>query len=234
MKKKPFESEAALCAAFLAWAKKTAPDVQVYAEWAGWDILLVYPQGWQVGVQAKLRLNAEVIGQAAPSRYDDCDDGPDYRAVLVPELGALYGIASSLGLVVFWSTPSGFAPDLKPRWGPDWGRPDSDWLDWNPRTRHALPPTPTDAIAGSSAPVSLTTWKLLALQVLAELARDGFITTRRIRKIGVDPRRWLQQHWLMPGDKRGDWVRGEKCPPFDTQHPQAYAHVVEKLKAVQP
>ena len=64
MKSKPFASEADLCAAFLAWAARTAPGVACYAEWAGWDILLVYPEGFQLGIQAKLRLNAEVIGQA--------------------------------------------------------------------------------------------------------------------------------------------------------------------------
>ena len=236
MKSPAFASEADLCAAFLAWAGRTAPDITCYAEWAGWDILLVYPEGFQLGIQAKLRLNAEVVGQASPSFYDDAGDhGPDYRGVLVPAANGLSGLAHRLGLIDFY--PYGteyrtgllqFVPTLREPYGK--GRIDPNWLDWNPKTRHPLPPTLTDAVAGSSAPVSLTTWKLRALAVLAELSLRGTITTKQVREIGCDPRRWLQQHWLMPGDARGQWVRGEKCPPFDRQHPSAYAHALEQAR----
>jgi len=228
MRKSPsFASEVDLCAGFLAWVAKTAPDIRAYAEWGGWDILLVYPEGFQLGIQAKLRLNPEVIGQAAPGYYDDLDHGPDFRAVLVPAQNGLSGLAARLGLIVFaprlYFREGDFLPTLRREYRSE---PEFDgWTDWNPKTRHPLPPTLTDSIAGSSAPVSLTPWKLRALAVLAELSR-GPITTKRVRALGVDPRRWLQCHWLMPADERGNWIRGEKCPPFDEQHPTAYAHVL--------
>jgi hypothetical protein len=232
-----YASEAALCSAFIAWVARTAPDVTCYAEWAGWDILLVYPEGFQIGIQAKLRLNAKVVEQSSPSFYDDADQGPDYRGVLVPARNGLSEIVHRLGLVEFWpymndyrSGLPQFAPELREPYGK--GRIDANWLDWNPKTRHPLPPTLTDAVAGSSAPVSLTTWKLRALAVLAELDLRGVITTKRVRQIGCDPRRWLQQHWLLPGEKRGDWIRGEKCPSFDLQHPQAYAHVLDQARGL--
>ena len=231
MRKSPsFASEVDLCAGFLAWVAKTAPDIRAYAEWGGWDILLVYPEGFQLGIQAKLRLNPEVIGQAAPGYYDDAGDhGPDFRGILVPAQTGLSGLAVRLGLVAFAPRPyfalGEFLPVLRPTWGQARDAVPEDWLDWNPKQRHDLPPTLTDSIAGSSAPVSLTPWKLRALAVLAELSR-GPITTKRVRALGVDPRRWLQCHWLMPADERGNWIRGEKCPPFDEQHPTAYAHVL--------
>jgi hypothetical protein len=227
----PFASEADLCRAFLTWVSATAPDVTAYSEWAGWDILLAYPEGFQLGIQAKLRLNAEVIGQAAPGLYDDAGDcGPDFRGVLVPANNGLSAIAGRLGLVVF--APLGYRPgDFNPdiRYEPRRSGYHGAWLDWNPRKRHDLPPTVTDAIAGSSAPVSLTPWKLRALHVLAEIALRGPITTKRVRELGVDPRRWLENGWLVPVGERergGLWCRGESCPRFDEQHPTAYQHAV--------
>lgn len=224
MKTKPFATEAALCAAFIAGVKRRHPDVRCYAEWAGWDILLVLAEGWQIGIQAKLRLNAEVIGQALPSVYDDQVEGPDYRAVLVPNLTALSALAERLGLIVF-RPAYGEGPDFHPGLGP-W----SETQDWNPARHHNLPPVETDSIAGSPCPVSLTPWKLGALEVLAELKTRGTITAKRIRAHGIDPGRWLSNRWLEPAEKRGDWVRGDRCPKFDEQHPQAFALALDKAK----
>jgi hypothetical protein len=223
-----FASEADLCSAFIAWVAKNYPHLRCYAEWAGWDILLVYPEGWQIGIQAKMRLNAAVILQSAPDCWHDGTRGPDYRAILVPATNGWSEVAERLGLVVFWprsdyyeSQGLEFYPDLL-------RRRTERWIDWNPATRHELPPCSTDSIAGSSAPVTLTAWKLVALDVLADLAVGGSITAKRIRALGIDPGRWTTNCWLLPGDKSGDWVRGEKCPPFDMQHPTAFAAAMEK------
>jgi hypothetical protein len=230
VKREPeFKTEAAMCAAFIAWVGHRWPQVKCYAEWAGWDILVVYPEGYQLGIQAKLRLNAEVIGQAAPDHFqwDPRRVGPDYRGILVPTINPLAGIASRLGLIVFWHRYGpDFAPGLTDR--EDWI--DGKWVDWNPGRRHELPPAETDAIAGSPCPVTLTPWKIGALDVLAELAVRGTIQTKRMRELGINPSRWLSYFWLMPGEKRGDWVRGDRCPKFDEQHPTAYALALEKAK----
>jgi hypothetical protein len=244
VKERAFKSEADLCAAFIAWATKQE-GVKCYAEWAGWDILVVYRDGFQLGIQAKLRLNAEVIGQASPHPYEaECESaGPDFRGVLVPEMNPLGGLALRLGLVVFHpygydayhrvSRPARFTPGIL-----DYadGRPaqwsgNARWVDWNPRTRHAVPETETGSIAGSPCPVTLTHWKLGALAVLAEIAVKGPITAKRIKALGVHPGRWTTNRWLEPAETRGEWVRGEKCPKFDEQHPAAYALALEKVTA---
>lgn len=227
MRREPvFKTEAALCAAFIEWAKPQG--VTCYAEWWGWDILVVYPDGLQLGIQAKLRLNAEVIGQALPSHYGwDCEGpGPEFRAVLVPEPSPLAGLAAMLGLVVFrhYAWDRSFEPDLR-------AHARDPWLDWNPARRLDLPPVATDSVAGSPCPVTLTHWKLAALDVLAELALKGAITTKRMREIGVHPGRWTTYRWLEPAETRGQWVRGAKCPPFDEQHPTAYAAALEKARS---
>lgn len=235
MKEPAFKTEAALCAAFIAWAGQH-DGVRCFAEWAGWDILVALPDGLQLGIQAKLRLNAEVIGQAAPDpdRYNLGENvqAPDYRAVLVPASNPLAGIAARLGLVVFhpsgWG--DGFTPELLDYRMPSHRHRDP-WVDWNPRARHELPATATDSVAGSPCPVTLTHWKLAALDVLAELAVKGVITTKRMRELGVHPGRWTTYRWLEPAETRGDWVRGERCPAFEAQHPTAYAVALEKARA---
>jgi hypothetical protein len=221
--KPAFKTEAELCAAFIAWA--TGHGVRCFAEWAGWDVLAVFPDGRQLGIQAKLRLNAHVILQAAPDSFGFELDrhGPDFRGVLIPkQRDIMHGIAARLGLVVFWH---GYESRFHPRLIPD-----DDWLDWNPRQRHELPPADTDAIAGSPCPVTLTPWKIAALNVLAELETRGTITTKRMRALGVNPSRWLTACWLLPGEKRGDWTRGDRCPKFDEQHPTAYALALQKAR----
>lgn len=215
-----FKTEAELCAAFVTWAKDH-DGIRVFAEWAGWDLLLVFPDGRQLGIQAKLRLNADVLLQAHPDRWSWDFPGPDFRAVLVPFTNPMSGVAARLGLEVFSPCPwKGFSPRLEPTRGTIH---DGNWLDWNPSDRHELPPVETDSIAGSPCPVVLTPWKLGALEVLAELEVLGTITTKRMREIGVHPGRWTTGHWLAPGERRGLWVRGPRCPRFDEQHPTAYA-----------
>ena len=227
MRERAFRTEADLCAAFLKWVGRTRPDVRAYAEWDGWDILLVFPDGRQLGIQAKLHLNAHVVLQALPTDYGFGYDlaGPDYRGILVPDSRQQMGeIASKLGPVEFSHRyGDSFHPKLEP-----W----TDWLDWNHPKRHTLPPTTTDAIAGSPCPVTLTPWKIAALDVLAEIAVRGSITTKRMRALHVNPSRWLTACWLLPGEKRGDWIRGDRCPRFDEQHPSAYALALEKAREV--
>lgn len=227
MKEQHFKTEADLCAAFIAWATKQR--ARCFAEWAGWDILVAFEDGYQLGVQAKLRLNAEVIEQASPNVYGYHDDfqAPDFRAVLVPQRlnRTWHAIAERLGLVVFEAgVYSGFNPQLTRR----------GWLDWNPAKRHDLPPVATDSVAGSPCPVTLTDWKLCALDVLAEMEVRGTITTKRMRELGVHPGRWTTGCWLMPAETRGLWVRGERCPKFDEQHPTAYAAALAKARRGEP
>ena len=80
-----FAREADLCSTFLA----LVPDSWlVYAETGGFDILLVRKEdGFQIGVQAKLRLNAKVVCQALETGRASAitNPNPDCRAVLVPK-----------------------------------------------------------------------------------------------------------------------------------------------------
>ena len=84
-KPKPFATEAALCAAFI---KAVGEEWVCYNETANWDILLVRKiDGFQIGIQAKLRFGVDVINQAIEDgwTYQIAGPHPDCRAVLVPQ-----------------------------------------------------------------------------------------------------------------------------------------------------
>jgi hypothetical protein len=248
MKKKPkYEPEAALCADFIAWAKAEAgkfyrgvkvPVWTPYAETAGWDILLVAPDGTQIGVQAKLKFNMKVLAQSIPDGWRHWNDtGPDYRAVLVPENDSTHAaICAALGLTMFHSTfRDGFAPGLDMIWG-------ESWHYWSPRKRCELPEFVPDVVAGDSAPVQLTKWKIAALRIVATLECRGYVTRQDFRNYDLDSRRWTGPGgWLVPRSESmqhaGQYVRGPGLD-FDQQHPvvyaQVFAEVTAKLAAAEP
>jgi len=181
-KERVFTSEADLVAAFCdsidpsKWARNqdAAPKWTAYHETAGWDLLLVHNEtGEQIGIEAKLTLNAKVLEQALPSRWDV--EGPDHRAVLVPSDGLqhhLTRIAHHLGIVVL--VCHSYRPGS--RSGPTWAhsfRPylpqdgwSEDWPNWCPPQRCKLPDYVPDVTGGHAAPIKLSEWKIKAIKLL--------------------------------------------------------------------
>jgi len=118
---------------------------------------------------------------------------------------------------------------LEPKRWKELGLSELAWHDWNPAKRCKLPEIVPHVPAGVPAPVQLTPWKIGALRVMADLEVDGFVTAKSVRAHGVDPRRFCASDgWLEPlGD--GKWGRG-KIPPFDQQHPEAYAQILASAR----
>src|ERR1700678_3048087 len=102
-KEKPFPTEVALCAAFIESIDKRiwVP----YAETAGHDLLLVRKvDGFQIGIQAKLRMGTDVVNQIIESlRYNAGSLGPDCRAVLVPSEKGFREICKFMAIVLLLS-----------------------------------------------------------------------------------------------------------------------------------
>jgi hypothetical protein len=238
MRESIFKDEAELCAAFIKWAKREG--YTCYPETAGFDLLLVGAEGFQTGIQAKMSLNAKVISQILP--LYSLDEGPDYRAVLVPSLrGDFREICGHIGIDIFYCQHGGRRDDWRPgtifsfsRDGA-WHFGENTFFDWNPIKRCDLPAYMPDVAAGVPSPIQLTPWKIGALKVLAHLEIAGHITRKRINALGIDSRRWCGgEGWLLPlaGDpaRGGRYVRG-KCPAFDQQHPEVYAQIKAELIA---
>ncbi len=169
----------------------------VYPETAGWDLLLVGPEGLQVGVEAKLRGNVDVLAQAVGSDAwpGEGRKGPDYRAVLVPQASSAFDtIARLLHVVVF------DAQDIHKPYFAMFLRGLSDYnhyMCWRPSRACWMPPVPINVPAGVPSPASISPWKVAAVQLCLRLRQRGFVTSRDFSefKIAFSPawrNNWLQ------------------------------------------
>lgn len=224
-----YETEAELCADFIAYAKNQG--WVAYAETGGYDIVLASKiDGTQIGIQAKLTFNLKVIEQILDGYQKE---GPDFRAILVPtEQHATRLIAKHLGLVLIggWRWERGrFSIDLKD--GRHW---DGGWHYWNPERRLKLPAYVPDVPAGVSGPAQLTEWKIAALRVVAILEVRGWVSRATFKELDLDHRRWTgPDGWLRPDPSfPGRWIAPPEGLDFAKQHPVVYPQIradIEKM-----
>jgi hypothetical protein len=243
-----YATEADLCADFVRFMSEDG--WLVYPETAGFDLVLVREDtGFQLGVEAKLALNAKVCEQILPhlSSGGEYDTGPDWRAVLVPTIGGNTGLAEMLSILgVMTFTPSvdyvnrrndrGYANQLVFRHLHErrWSKP--EWHDWNPRKRLELPAFAASDMArmaaGTPSPIQLTPWKLGTIKLLAILEVHGYVTRKDCAECGVDSRRFCASDGFLKQLGDGKWGMGT-VPRFDKQHPDTYAAAVAALRAKQ-
>lgn len=233
---KPFKTEIDLCNRFLSGI---GSDWVPYAETAGWDILLVRKaDGFQIGIEAKLKLNLHVISQAIEegSSYGAMRAGPDCRAVLVPEFEAngFDLIAGYIGFTIIRvSSPDRdikrygrveiFRPYLpKSKDDTNWCR---EWFECAPAKRHALPEYVPDVSAGASAPLQLTSWKIAAIKIAITLEQRGYLTRADFKHHGIDYRRFIAPGYGWLKVENGQYFRGNTFPDFKIQHPRVYDEI---------
>ena len=241
-KEKAFSKETVLCAAFIEAVNRIDLDRRIsaskwvcYAETCGWDILLARrSDGFQIGVEAKLSLNAKVLMQAAEGPWVD-RQGPDCRAVLVPVdcNAALAGLAAYCAITVIrmrrvggeWSGHQPFSPQLPHAERRSYGN--EDWHELMPSRRHALPDYVPDVAAGAPCPVQLTTWKIGALKLAILLENSGFLLRADFKRHGIDIRRWIASGWITAGDAG---FRAGVMPDFRMQHPRVWEKIAADKK----
>jgi hypothetical protein len=231
---KKYTKETDLCADFIAAVPK---EWEVYAETAGFDILLSRKSdGLQIGIEAKLSLNAEVINQAIEGLGSYWGDrGPDFRAVLVPEgkTAKLGSICGHIGITVFTTCHregyagkliSGFSPRLPTE---EWEL--EKWHHWMPLNRCVLPGYIPDVAAGSVAPLALTDWKIKAIK-LAVILEQRPLTRADFKFYQVSPSRWTERSfgWLSPTPQ--GYVANKRMPDFKSQHPVNYEQIKSDIE----
>lgn len=228
MKIKPFPTEAELCARFI---EKLDDGWIAYAETGGWDILLVRKvDGFQIGVEAKLKMNLQVVNQAIEDHgyWHSVGQNPDCRAILVPATeGGFERIAAYIGLTIIRVNPPS-----ESKWGPFFypslpkvgeALYQHEWHEWCPLSRVILPAYVPDVRAGSPSPVQLTQWKIAAIKIAITLERRGYVTRADFKEHRIDHRRWLTPTgWLRVKD--GRYVKGS-MPDFKKQHPRVYKEI---------
>jgi hypothetical protein len=234
-KEKHFALESDMCRAFIDNLPK---GWTAYAETGGWDILLSRDSdGFQIGIQAKLKFNAAVVTQALESSAYCADQaGPDCRAILIPSNEQGFDtICAYLGLMVIAIGPQAhwgeknklintyrFNPDL-----PTLQHSYPQWHEWLPTKRHKLPDYVPDVTAGSAAPLQLTEWKINAIKMCILLARRGYLTRADFKHVRIDHRRWLPggQRWLVIADGGRCYKAGPRLPDLKAVHPRNWAEI---------
>lgn len=221
-----FRTEAELCAAFIS---TVGTGWTAYPETGGWDILLVRKEdGCQIGIEAKLRLNAKVMVQAAESSTWAWTDGPDYRAALVPfgKTGDLGELAPYCRITILrFSLARGFRPfDPELPTIKEMYYMNDRWFEMMPLRRCVLPEYVPDVVAGVPSPTRLTQWKIRALKIAVLLDRTGYVTRADFKRLQIDIRRWLGEGWLQPSPQ-GFIAVGELCSRFRLQHPQVWEQI---------
>jgi hypothetical protein len=192
--KNPYKTEAELCDAFVEQVK--AAGWGVYPECCEWDIVLVNADGIQVGIEAKLRSNLDVVAQAIPNKGNLRRPTmlPHYVGVLVPQASAaLEAVCRSLNIHVWdhaYISGSSYIGDLHliPQ-----------YMIEHPK-RIKLPEVAVQSSPGMPSPKVMSDWRIKALRACNLLEAQGYLTSMDIRGFGVDPTRWTQ-YWMEPGGK---------------------------------
>jgi hypothetical protein len=185
-----FKVEADLCAAFIARAKDSGWTV--FPEQNEWDFIMMKGKV-QVGVQAKLKANREVLCQTLPKLpYNRV--GPQYRAVLVGGFTGrtrkaqyanrriFYNLAAHLKIVVFdTSTDRWFrygwyrnAVNIG-RYRNFKHRLNYRHYHWKPKEIEWVPNFEPTLAAGVPSPKTISKWKLAILDLRELELEKGFI-----------------------------------------------------------
>lgn len=189
-----FGSEAELCDALITLARENG--FAVHAECDEWDLLLVHSSGVQIGVEAKMRPNVDVLAQALVGEWRS---GPGIHAVLVPgATTAFSAVAARLHILVFRGTHL-----------------DSSDLEHALRTayrwKHTAPAWVPDVEvicpAGTPSPRRTTPWKLSAVRLCLRLRERGYVTPSDMRELKLNYTWWFQRgHALLKRMQRGQYV----------------------------
>lgn len=255
-----FANEAALCAAFIA----ALPEGwTAYAETAGFDILLVRADGVQVGVEAKMTLNAKVLLQSVEGIYSGHGSelaGPDFRAALVPHGAAgaeLRRISSYLGVTVIECRAADegakqieaevarhgeyyrqYASRNYEPFKPELPRVNdwrSTWVDHCPLKRSVVPDYVPDVVAGASGPSQLSEWKIKAIKICILLERRGWVAVADFKSIGIDRKRWIDMGWLAGRlGFRGHYIAGKYTLDLRAAHPINFAQIEADFEKWKP
>lgn len=249
-----FKTEAELCNAFI---ETVSDEWTVYPETCDFDILLSHNDtGHQIGIEAKLRLNAKVLVQALPSPDYISTTGPDFRAILVPwgKKNDIAALAKHMGITVISPRPRTRGKYIEKEWveiiecynldidlplffelsphkmeqTPTWRRCD-EWQDWCPITRETLPDIIPDVACGVPAPLRLTDWKIKAIKLLIILDKFGTITRQDFKDLILNQSLWTQSRWLQMTGVRGHWQRCSRTPHLRKEHPKNFAEIEELI-----
>lgn len=178
MKKRAYATEGALCDAFQAEAESRGWDV--YAETHDWDLLMVRRKdGFQVGVEAKLRASLELVEQVL-RRVRGCRNrgvGPSSVAVLLPRHNShVFYVMEEARCYVTVTSPRDISCLDR-----------DDWMRTLPTVRpYELPDFKPAFGGGRPSPLRLSKWRIAALRLHRKIHVAPMLSPE-IKALGLNP-----------------------------------------------
>lgn len=203
--KNPYKLESELCDTLTKYAR--ANGWKVYPETSGWDLLLA--KDIQMGIQAKLKDNIDVIAQALEA-------GPHVRAVLVPRASREFRkVANACGIFVI----EGLIRKRDTAGRRYWTKEINTELD-SYRQKHLnspkklcwLPDVEINVPAGVKSPKSITEWKVKAVKLCFKLNEKGYLTSKDFQEAKLSITIWKIKWLVDSGKKDGKLTRYVKNP----------------------
>jgi hypothetical protein len=226
--KNPYTSENDLCNTFIEYAKNNG--YKIYCETSGFDILVV-KDDFQIGIQAKMRGNIEVLAQIVDWPQDSI--GPNIRAVLIPHSTPEFKrICVALGIYIieatrkrsrFFNLPEVWIKEIQPL-------PNQyDALYLRQMKRCWVPDINIEVPAGVKSPKLITPWKIKAVKLCMLLDEKGYLTSQDFKNVRVNMTLWKKK-WLTDSkQKEGKLTKyikkvGAKLPD------ETYPDILEAIK----
>ncbi len=219
-------SERELCDRFRAVAARGG--LVVYPECSGWDMVAVRldEADSQLGIEAKLKPNLEVLAQACRNR-NTRGPNPRYRAVLVPLTPPepFRVLARELGIAVISMEALG-ADFMRSRGDVEVENLRAICAQMKPHatTRPLwVPPYVPDLPAGVPSPRTVGPWRVNAARLCARLRAGETLTRADFTAHGINIARWLEKSrygaWLerVPGTKPARYMsrNPDRLPDMD-------------------
>ena len=222
-----FTKETDLCEKFI---QNIPSEWKAYPEACNFDIVLQHENGWQIGIEAKLKLNTKLVKQAAEhySYRSLTLPKPDFRAVLIPydtkhpDLEYLLKLinVTIIRMPRYDKSPLRFSPVL-----PSNTYQSDSWFELFPEEKLDLPYYTIESKAGQKSPSPLSKWKIAALKIIVTLEKRGYVTRKDFAHNEIYMNLWSQSNWIEKDYERKCWVATDNLPKLWDQHPKAYEEI---------
>lgn len=205
--KSPYTSENELCNALIEYARSN--EWKAYPETSNWDILLE-KNNKQIGVQAKLKDNINVLYQAVSHRNHNAE--PDIIAVLVPNASFEFIIvAKELKIYVIEASNQQWNNYPYGKCKTETIKKINISLDnipevfcRNPKHKCWAPEVEINVPAGVKSPREITPWKIKAVKMCIKLNEKGYLTSQDFKDAKLSMTLWVREKWLLnTGEKDG-------------------------------
>lgn len=217
--KNPYNSENELCNIFIEYAKKN--NWRVFPETSNFDILIV-KNNFQVGIQAKLKPNIDVIAQSLDHSHEK---SPNIKAILVPQATRKFKlVCKALKIYVIEGVikkckveNNGKKINIKVYWDKEiktiLPNENNKYYLRISKNKCWIPDVEINTPAGVKSPKRITEWKVKAVKICIKLNEKKFLTSMDFKLANLSMIIWRSKKWIIDsGEREGRMIKYIKNP----------------------